>query len=221
MSSSSKAEQISLASLHYEHPNLALNEADVSADPFEQFELWLGEALAQGGSEANAMTVATATPDGIPSARTVLLKGFDERGFVFYTNYESQKGRELAANPHVALLFHWHLIQRQIRINGTVERTSSEESAEYFHSRARGSQIGSSASRQSSVIPNREWLEARLRELEAEYSEGEVPLPSYWGGFRVTPLSFEFWQGRPSRLHDRLRYTRQPDTSWKIERLSP
>lgn len=221
MSSSSKAEQVSLASLQYEHPNLALNEADVSADPFEQFARWMGEALAQGGSEANAMTVATATPDGIPSARTVLLKGFNERGFVFYTNYESQKGRELAANPHVALLFHWHLIQRQIRINGTVERTSTDESVGYFHSRARGSQIGSAASPQSSVIPNREWLEARLQQLEQDYAEGEVPLPSFWGGFRVTPLAFEFWQGRPSRLHDRLRYSRQPDNSWQIERLSP
>jgi pyridoxamine 5'-phosphate oxidase len=221
MSSSSKAEQVSLASLHYEHPNLALNEADASADPFEQFALWLGEALAQGGSEANAMTVATATPDGIPSARTVLLKGFDERGFVFYTNYESQKGRELTANPRAALLFHWHVLQRQIRINGTVERTSVEESEAYFHSRAPGSQLGAAASHQSTVIPNREWLEARLRQLEAEYGEGEVPLPAYWGGFRVTPLSFEFWQGRPSRLHDRLRYTRQSDGSWKIERLSP
>jgi pyridoxamine 5'-phosphate oxidase len=221
MNSSSKTEQISLASLHYEHPNLALNEADVSADPFEQFALWLGEALAQGGSEANAMTVATATPDGIPSARTVLLKGFDERGFVFYTNYESQKGRELAANPHAALLFHWHLLQRQIRINGIVERTSIEESDAYFHSRALGSQLGAAASHQSSVIPNREFLEARLRELEAEYGEGEVPLPPYWGGFRVTPPSFEFWQGRPSRLHDRLRYSLLAGGAWQIERLSP
>lgn len=221
MSSSSNAKQVSLASLHYEHPNLALNEADVSADPFEQFAFWLHEALAQGGSEANAMTVATATPDGVPSARTVLLKSFDERGFVFYTNYESQKGRELTTNPRAALLFHWHMLQRQIRINGTVERTSTEESADYFHSRARGSQIGSAASRQSTVIPNREWLEARLRHLEAEYSESEVPLPTYWGGFRVTPLSFEFWQGRPSRLHDRLHYSLQADNSWKIERLSP
>ena len=220
MSDPSKT-NLPLASIHYEHPNLVLSEEDVSADPFEQFTQWMREALERGGSEANAMTVATATGDGVPSARTVLLKGFDERGFVFYSNYESQKGRELAENPRAALLFHWHLLARQIRINGTVQRTSTEESEAYFHSRALGSQLGAAVSHQSQVIPSRKWLEDRLRELEAQYGEGEVPLPSYWGGFRVIPESFEFWQGRPSRLHDRLRYTLQADGSWKIERLSP
>ena len=219
MSGPSKTD-LPLASLHYEHPNLALSEEDVSADPFEQFAQWMREALDQGGSEANAMTLATATPDGVPSARTVLLKGFDERGFVFYSNYESQKGHELSENPRAALLFHWQLLQRQIRINGTVQRTSTEESDAYFHSREVGSQLGAAVSHQSQVIPSRQWLEDRLRELEAQYT-GAVPLPSYWGGFRVTPISFEFWQGRRSRLHDRLRYTLQADGSWKIERLSP
>jgi pyridoxamine 5'-phosphate oxidase len=220
MSSPSKTD-LPLASLHYEHPNLALREEDVSADPFEQFARWMREALDQGGSEANAMTLATATPAGVPSARTVLLKGFDERGFVFYTNYESQKGHELAENPRAALLFHWQLKQRQIRINGTVERTTTEESEAYFHSRAVGSQLGSAVSHQSQVIPSRQWLEDRLREMKDQYGAGEVPLPSYWGGFRVTPISFEFWQGRLNRLHDRLRYTHQPDGNWHIERLSP
>jgi pyridoxamine 5'-phosphate oxidase len=167
------------------------------------------------------MTLATATSDGIPSARTVLLKGFDERGFVFYSNYGSQKGHELAENPHASLLFHWSKLGRQIRINGDVKRTSVEESEAYFHSRPTGSQIGAAVSHQSEVIPSREWLEQRLRELEEEYGDQEVPLPPYWGGFRVTPRSMEFWQGRPSRLHDRLRYTLQPDGSWVIERLSP
>lgn len=220
MSSPSKTD-IPLAGLHYEHPNLALNEEDVSTNPFEQFALWMRQALEQGGSEANAMTLATATRDGVPSARTVLLKGFDERGFVFYSNYESQKGNELATNPRAALLFHWHLLARQIRINGTVQRTSTEESETYFHSRALGSQFGAAVSHQSRVIPSRQWLEDRLRELEEQHRDGEVPLPPYWGGFRVTPESFEFWQGRPNRLHDRLRYTLEADNEWKIERLSP
>ena len=219
MSGPSKTD-LPLASLHYEHPNLALSEEDVSADPFEQFAQWMREALDQGGSEANAMTLATATTEGVPSARTVLLKGFDERGFVFYSNYESQKGHELSENPRAALLFHWQLLQRQIRINGTVQHTSTEESEDYFHSRAHGSQLGAVVSHQSQVIPSRQWLEDRLRELETQYT-GEVPMPPYWGGFRVTPISFEFWQGRLNRLHDRLHYALQADGSWKIERLSP
>ncbi len=192
-------------------------------NPFEQFSLWMAEAMdsGEGGIEVNAMTLATATPDGIPSARTVLLKGFDERGFVFYSNYESQKGREIDENPHVALLFHWARLGRQIRINGNVQRTSSDESDAYFHSRPQGSQLGAAVSRQSQVIPNREWLEERLKALEEEYGDDDIPLPFYWGGFRVVPTSIEFWQGRPNRLHDRLRYTLKSDGSWTIDRLSP
>jgi len=212
-----------LAHIRREHDNRSLDESDVHENPFEQFTLWMEEVMdsGEGGIEVNAMTLATATPDGVPSARTVLLKGFDERGFVFYSNYESQKGRELSENPHAALLFHWARLGRQIRISGTVMRTSMEESDAYFHSRPQGSQLGASVSRQSQVIPNREWLEERLKALEEEYREDEVPLPAYWGGFRVVPTSIEFWQGRPNRLHDRLRYTLQPDGSWNIERLSP
>jgi pyridoxamine 5'-phosphate oxidase len=219
MSSPSKIN--TLATIRREHPDRSLDESDVDANPFEQFALWMEEALEEGGIEANAMTIATATPDGVPSARTVLLKGFDERGFVFYSNYESQKGHELAENPRAALLFHWVKLGRQVRVNGTVARTSPEESEAYFHSRPAGSQLSAAVSHQSQIIPSRQWLEARLKELEAEYGDKEVPLPGYWGGFRVTPHAMEFWQGRPNRLHDRLRYTLQPDGSWKIERLSP
>lgn len=213
--------KLPLASLRREHSDRSLDESDVDENPFEQFAQWMEEAMEEGGVEVNAMTLATATSDGIPSARTVLLKGFDERGFVFYSNYGSQKGHELAENPHASLLFHWSKLGRQIRINGDVKRTSAEESEAYFHSRPTGSQIGAAVSHQSEVIPSREWLEERLKELEEEYGDQEVPLPPYWGGFRVTPRSMEFWQGRPSRLHDRLRYTLQPDGSWVIERLSP
>lgn len=212
-----------LASIRREHPDRSLDESEIDSDPFEQFTRWLEELMDSGesGLEINAMTLATATPDGIPSARTVLLKGFDERGLVFYSNYESQKGRELAANPHASLLFHWARLGRQVRVNGTVQHTSEEESEAYFHSRPTGSQLSAAVSHQSQVIPNREWLEQRLSELEEEVGDDEVPLPSYWGGFRLVPHSFEFWQGRPNRLHDRLRYTLQPDGSWMVERLSP
>lgn len=219
MSSPSKINN--LASIRREHPDRSLDESDVDVNPFEQFALWMEEALEEGGIEANAMTIATATPDGVPSARTVLLKGFDERGFVFYSNYESQKGRELFANPHAALLFHWVKLGRQVRVSGAVARTTPEESEAYFHSRPVGSQLSAAVSHQSQVIPSRQWLEERLKELEAEFGDNDVPLPGYWGGFRVTPHTIEFWQGRPNRLHDRLRYLLQPDGSWKIERLSP
>ncbi len=214
--------KLPLAHIRREHPDHSLDEADVDENPIDQFAQWLEEVIdsGEGGLEANAMTVATATADGVPSARTVLLKGFDERGFVFYSNYESQKGKELAENPNAALLFHWQRLARQVRVNGTVERTSPEESEAYFHSRPAGSQLSAAASNQSRVIPSREWLEQRQGELAEEYGD-EVPLPDYWGGYRVKPTSMEFWQGRPNRLHDRLRYTRQPDGSWSIERLAP
>ncbi len=215
--------KLPLAHLRREHSDRSLDESDVDKNPFEQFARWMEEAMdsGEGGIEVNAMTVATATADGVPSARTVLLKGFDERGFVFYSNYGSQKGQELTENPHAALLFHWARLGRQIRINGEVERTSPEESEAYFHSRPAGSQLSAAVSHQSQVIPSREWLEQRLAELADEYGDDEVPLPDYWGGFRVKPQSMEFWQGRPNRLHDRLRYTLQSDGSWTIERLSP
>ena len=170
--------------------------------------------------EPNAMTLATAGPDGRPSARIVLLRGYDARGFVFFTNYESRKGRELEANPHAALVFHWHDLERQIRIEGPVERTSAEESDAYFETRPVGSRMGAWASRQSEVIADRKTLEDRVRALELEYPDGQVRRPDYWGGYRVIPSVIEFWQGRPSRLHDRLRYTRSAH-GWFIERLSP
>jgi pyridoxamine 5'-phosphate oxidase len=198
-----------------------LSEADVDADPIRQFETWFGQALAAKLPEPNALTLATATPDGRPSARTVLLKAFGVAGFTFFTNYDGRKGRELAANPHAALLFFWAELQRQVRVEGTVERVSEAESDEYFRSRPLGSRLGAWASRQSEVIPGREVLEDRVREVAGRYPDGEVPRPSFWGGFRVRPLEIEFWQGRPDRLHDRLRYRRMEDGSWRLERLSP
>lgn len=210
-----------LANLRRAYAEAGLNEADLAPDPFTQFETWMRTALAHEGGEPNAMTVATATPDGVPSARVVLLRGFDERGFVFFTNYESDKGQDLAANPRAALVFYWQGLGRQVRVSGTVERVSREESAAYFHSRPVGSQIGAWVSHQSRVIPDRAVLEARQREVEAEYAGREVPLPPYWGGFRVIPTSIEFWQSRPNRLHDRLRYVREDSGTWRVERLSP
>jgi len=167
------------------------------------------------------MAVATASPDGMPSVRMVLLKAFDERGFVFYTNYESPKGRDLEANPRAALLFHWPELERQVRISGDVERVTREETEAYFQSRPRGSQIASAVSRQSQPIPNREALIEAFAAMEATYDGKPIPVPENWGGYRVRPTAIEFWQGRPSRLHDRIRYTRQPDGSWRIERLMP
>lgn len=210
-----------LADLRRDYAGSSLQEADVDADPIVQFTRWFEQALAAEVPEPNAMTVATATRDGVPSARIVLLKGFDARGFVFYTNYEGQKGRELVENPVAALVFHWVDLHRQVRVAGSVEKVTTEESDAYFQSRPRGSRLGAWASQQSSVVSGRDVLDARLAELEAEYGEGHIPLPPFWGGYRVIPAAVEFWQGRRNRMHDRLRYTRQPDTSWRIERLSP
>lgn len=198
-----------------------LSEARADPDPIRQFDRWFADAIAAGLKLPNAMTLATATPDAVPSARVVLLKDVDEQGFVFYTNYDSQKGRELEANPRAALCFYWSTLDRQVRISGSVTKTTREESESYFHTRPVDSQLGARASNQSAVIESREVLEEKMRQLVREYEGGEVPLPPYWGGYRLAPEVIEFWQNRLSRLHDRLRYTRQPGGNWLIERLSP
>jgi pyridoxamine 5'-phosphate oxidase len=211
---------MSSANLRQEYALCALKEDEVDPDPFNQLRLWLDAALAAQLSEPHAMTLATATRDGRPSARIVLLRGLDERGLVFYTNYESRKGRELAENPWAALVFHWAELQRQVRVEGMVERISARESDAYFESRPWGSRVGAWASHQSEVIDGRAELDRRVQELEAEYRGREVPRPPYWGGYRLLPTVVEFWQGRPNRLHDRLRYRIVGD-GWRIERLSP
>jgi pyridoxamine 5'-phosphate oxidase len=198
-----------------------LLERDVDPNPIRQFDRWYDEARALPVAAPDAMTLATATPEGVPSARMVLLKGFDERGVVFYSNYDSQKGRELVLNPRAALVLYWPELHRQVRISGSVTRTTREESEHYFHSRPFGSQISAAASRQSAVIANRTELDERVAALETELIGKSIPLPPDWGGYRLAPESIEFWQGRPNRLHDRLRYTRLPSGTWKIERLSP
>ena len=197
----------------------ALNEAEVAADPVEQFQRWLDEALESDIMEATAMTLATADADGRPSTRTVLLKDVGENGFVFYSNYESRKGRELAENPHAALNFYWDVLERQVRVEGQVSKLSRKASEHYFHSRPRGSQLGALASNQSEVIENRKVLEERVQTLDEKYPN-EVPLPDDWGGYALTPEVIEFWQGRPNRVHDRLRYVREGER-WRLERLSP
>jgi pyridoxamine 5'-phosphate oxidase len=210
-----------LASLRKNYAREGLAEAQAASDPFQQFAVWFAEAQADEHTEQNAMVVATADAAGVPTARMVLLKGLDDRGFIFYTNYESQKGRALTENPRAALLFYWPELERQIRITGDVERLSHEESERYFHSRPWGSQVGSAVSQQSAVVPDRAALEAAFQQFEQVHEGKEIPLPSFWGGYRVLPITFEFWQGRPNRLHDRLRYVKVPDGQWRIERLSP
>ncbi|HEY7913152.1 MAG TPA: pyridoxamine 5'-phosphate oxidase [Blastocatellia bacterium] len=198
-----------------------LLENNIEPDPFEQFRKWFEQALVAVPKLPNAMTVATATADGVPSARLVLLKDFDERGFVFYTNYESAKGRELNENPVAALVFYWSELDRQVRITGRVTKTTREESDEYFHTRPLESQLGAWASNQSQVITGRDVLEKRMEALVKEYESRIVPLPPYWGGYRVSPRVVEFWQNREGRLHDRIRYRLLDDGRWLIERLSP
>jgi pyridoxamine 5'-phosphate oxidase len=197
-----------------------LFEADAPADPLTLFEHWFEQAAAAGFHLPNAMTLATVSPDGQPSARMVLLKAAEQSGFVFYTNYESAKARDLAHNARAALLFHWNTFERQVRVTGSVERVSAAESDAYFASRSIGSCHSAWASPQSSVVPGRAWLEERAQEYAARY-ETSVPRPPFWGGYRVLPETIEFWQGREDRLHDRLRYRRETDGTWTIERLAP
>lgn len=210
-----------VADLRNEYTRAGLDETDLRPDPLAQFRGWFEDALAAGLHEPNAMTLATATPDGKPSARVVLLKGFDERGFVFYTNYEGRKGEELARNPRAALVFYWGELERQVRIEGRASRVPERESDAYYASRPRGSRLGAWASEQSRPVESREVLESRLRALEREYEGREVPRPPFWGGYRVEPEAVEFWQGRQNRLHDRIVYRRRGAGGWEIERLQP
>ena len=204
------------------HQPTALTETNVDSNPIRQFQVWIEHVRANGVSEQDviSMTLATATGDGNPDARIVLLKGFDDRGFVFYTNYQSRKANELKENPRACLLFYWSQLWRQVRIEGTVEKVSNEESDEYFQSRPLGSKLGAWASDQSEEIESRAILETRFAELEKQFGDN-VPRPPHWGGYRVRPHTIEFWQGQENRLHDRLRYKLQQDGTWLIERLAP
>jgi pyridoxamine 5'-phosphate oxidase len=196
-------------------------ENDLEPDPLVLFRRWFDDAVAAGAFEPEAVALATATPDGRPSARMVLARGVDERGLAFYTNYGSRKGTELEANPRAALVFHWPAIGRQVRVEGPVERLPREESERYARARSRDSQFSALASPQSRPVPSREWLEERVAELSREHEGGDLPVRDDWGGYRLTPEAWEFWQHRPNRLHDRFRYTREREAGWRIERLGP
>ncbi|MEJ7586974.1 MAG: pyridoxamine 5'-phosphate oxidase [Ferruginibacter sp.] len=198
-----------------------LNETEADPDPVKQFEKWWHDAVKSAVDEVNAFTLATATLEGKPSARILLLKGFDENGFVFFTNYTSNKGNELANNPLVCMVFFWKELERQVRIEGITEKVSSEDSDSYFLSRPEGSRLGAWASPQSTVIDNREVIEENVLKYQQKFAGMPVPRPGFWGGYRVAPVLIEFWQGRSSRLHDRLQYTKQEEGNWKMERLAP
>jgi len=210
----------SLADLRQEYSAGGLSEDDADRDPFALFRRWFDQAVVAGLPDPNAFTLATSTPDGSPSARAVLLKGLDARGFTFFTNYDSRKGRELEANPRAAMVFLWQALERQVRVEGTVEVVTAAESDEYFAVRPLGSRLGAWASPQSAVIPGRAYLEQQHAELTTRYPGGVVPRPPHWGGYRVLPRVIEFWQGRPSRLHDRIRFTHDGET-WVRDRLAP
>jgi pyridoxamine 5'-phosphate oxidase len=210
-----------LAALRQDYSQRGLRRSELDPDPIVQFNRWLAEAVEKELIEPNAMTLATVDGDGQPWSRTVLLKICDARGFTFFTNYESAKGRQIAANPRAALTFWWAALERQVNVTGTITKTSREESEAYFHSRPASSQLGAWASAQSEIVTDREQLERQFTAALEKYGDHEIPLPPFWGGYILRPATIEFWQGRRSRLHDRLRYIRQPNDAWKIERLSP
>jgi pyridoxamine 5'-phosphate oxidase len=210
----------SIGDLRRDYTRARLDEGSLAPDPLVEFARWFEEAVKAEARDPNAMTLATSTADGVPSARIILLKGFDERGFVFFTDYRSPKGSELVNNPRAALVFYWPELERQVRITGSTSRTDREESEAYFRSRPKGSRLSAWISHQSQVIQSRQQLDSQIPELERRYPGDDVPLPPYWGGFRLRPDAIEFWQGRTNRLHDRLRYVRDGN-EWRIERLSP
>jgi pyridoxamine 5'-phosphate oxidase len=213
--------QQEIQNLRQDYSASTLSENSTKGDPIKQFEQWFNEAVEAKLHEPNAMTLSTATINGKPSARIVLLKGFNSHGFIFYTNYLSRKGKEMAKNPHAALTFFWGGLERQVRIEGTIEKVSKEDSEKYFHSRPKGSQVGAVVSPQSQEIESRDVLEQKWNQLEAEYADKEVPKPSYWGGYILNPQLVEFWQGRPSRMHDRILYKKTDKKTWKKVRLAP
>ncbi len=213
--------QQDIAGIRKTYSQKTLTESSIEKNPIHQFDKWWQEAVASDIDEVNAMTLATASADGLPSARIVLLKGFSDEGFVFFTNYDSYKGKQLLENPKACLVFFWKELERQVRITGLVKKVSDKESEEYFQSRPRGSQLGASISPQSFVIESREWLENKYTEFEKEVAQHTIQRPANWGGFVVKPIIVEFWQGRPSRLHDRIEYSLSENGEWKTERLAP
>ncbi len=214
-------QKINIRDLRQDYKASSLSEKDVDKNPIQQFSTWFNQAFTAQITEPNAMMLATASADGIPNARIMLLKGFNEEGFTFFTNYNSQKASEISKNPNVSLLFFWLELERQIKIKGKAFKISEKESEDYFHSRPHGSQLGAHVSPQSSVIPDRAFLENRLKALQEEYKDKEIPKPAHWGGYIVKPEVIEFWQGGSGRLHDRIVYTLQDNNTWKIERLAP
>ena len=213
--------QNDIAGIRKNYSQKTLSEESIESDAIRQFDKWWQEAVASDIDDVNAMTLATASADGIPSARIVLLKAFSEKGFIFFTNYDSYKGKQLLENPKACLVFFWKELERQVRVTGIVQKTSAQESDEYFHSRPLASQLGASISPQSTIIENREWLEKKYSEFEKQNSQDTIERPSHWGGFIVKPVIIEFWQGRPSRLHDRIEYSLQENGEWKYVRLAP